>query len=371
MPEILDSAAAVETFWSDARLAVKRVRQQKDWFCGAACSEMVFSFFGKSISQEAAYNAIHNEDRFTKELMYSDPAGIVSYINANNDDLQMLDTMEVSKEDVAIVLDAIFRAIYGGHFPVVALVQNGGHWIVVSGVRYSHTLEKTQLYSGVYVENPWRDSQPGVYIAMNEFTARWLTPNQYGVTWKDRLVILTDKRDQIRSANMYLTASDREFTTASLEGFTSSRISSSLSAHGFDKVGSIEGGGATVRRPVEVIDEDTRSGFTIFPMDFLKEQSFKNFVYVSIENSTGDLLEIMPMSDELNIPDDAEVMMAARLHYQGATISVDPKYYWRRSADIKFRIDVYRKLEVNGAPYFMLRDGRFTKELVDRRPFGG
>ncbi|WP_263337943.1 cysteine peptidase family C39 domain-containing protein [Albidovulum salinarum] len=358
------------TYWMEARLDVARVDQRKKWFCGAACSEMILEHFALEIDQATAYEQIHDRERFKVERLYSDPQGIVDYLNAMNDSTEMIDVIDITSQNDSEVLDDIYRVLFAFQTPVALLALGGAHWVVVDGVRYRDDLDGRRQYAGFYIQNPWKGSTPSVWIEVDEFSSRWVQPNQFGQRWLGKIVLVATPRGRRKLSNLKLTRSELLPPTGERQAPKDVALKE-LAALGFENMQEISGGGALVLRPVEVLNEDDGTRFQIVPIDAVLNREFSDFVYVCINDGNQRVLEISGMSEQLDIPSDVEALERFNQVFPNEEITIDPDIYWRARLGAVSKTDVYRKARVNSDDFFLLRDGTILRELEINPSVGG
>lgn len=364
----MEVSTVSQNVWIDKQLSVSRVDQRKKWYCGPACAEMLLNYFSIKIDQTVAYQEIHDGDRFKEERLYSDPKGMVDYINTVNDQSVMVDVIDMAEVDQKVVLDRIYSKIIAENFPITMLSLGGDHWVVVSGVRYLDSLDGPRQYAGFYIQNPWKGSTPMAWVEVSEFMDRWVRPNKFGSRWLNKIVILANDKIQGGAANGIL---DRDsYRLKSSSGSRTADAVAAMQMFGFEMVREVSGGGALVLKSVEVVNEDTGGTFWITPLDATDNKEFADFVYVSSDGADGHILEISGMSEQVDIPsiDDAKKIISA--YAPDVDYQIDERVFWRSRVGAVSRTDVYRKIELGGRMLFLLRSGEIVPSL-DVRPLSG
>ena len=356
--------------WMETRLHVSRVDQRKKWFCGAACAEMILEHFGLEIDQAEAYSQIHDRDRFQTERLYSDPQGLVEYINNQNDQTEMVDVVDITSEEDSEVIDDIFRVLMTNRTPAALLALGGDHWVVIDGVRYQDSLDGRRNYAGFYIQNPWKGSTPDLWVEIEEFGKRWIQPNKFGERWLGKLVLIANPDGRRRLVNNRFVDLQRLPGSAVLDDPESSTLSL-VQELGFQQFGPIAGGGAVVLEPLQVLNEDDSTSFHLVPLDAVANREFGDFVYVAVDDDSQKVLEISRLSEQLDIPTDEEALQGAQQVFPDANLVVEPEVYWRTRLGAVSRTDVYRKINVDGVTFYMLRDGTLQRSLELRPSYGG
>jgi hypothetical protein len=311
--------------------------------------------------------------------------------------------------DGASALAGIFEVISKRSFPSVVLVFGGGHWIVIDALRVvQDAADAPRRVIGAFVENPWKNSSPSLYVAYEELQSRYLTPNEYGKTWRGRIVVVGPglsppapsvawMKDVVASAwsgtRSLLGLAENQsspvrgavvpapaaFRPAASPGAPAADAmpdpvalgASNMMAHGFRNIREIAGGGAAQLAPRHVIDEGGGDDFWIVPLDASDDPVSRDFVLAAISQATGRLLAVERDVAALDRLADDAIGEAVRAKFGPAHCVIAPAHYWRTSAMTPSRFDIYRKIIVNDQAWFVLRDGEIVAELPLRPEFGG
>lgn len=360
------------------KLNVRRIEQQKDWFCGAACSVMFTEFFNVVWDQVGAYSRIHDRQRFQVERLYSDPKGIADFLNSALAGQLAAPIADSNPVDAKSALDAILRCIRYLKFPAICLTHNGDHWIVVDGIRYVERIDGSKDYIGVYAQNPWYNLSPNLYIDIDEFIANWITPNTWGVQWLNRRVIMSDGNTVALAGNRIASLGMRQIPVrlADLGGGAfhidpTSLALNALRSQGFNSIRPIAGGGAPVREPVRVLEAGSDRYYWIVALDATGVPEFEDFVYAAISEDGQRLFEVAQLARQLNIPTLEEAKLDLGNSNPGKTVVVEPQVKWARRFVTPSRFDVYYDATVDGAAIYYLRTGRSVSSLDMPRTGGG
>lgn len=367
-----------QTF-DDVSIACDRVEQQTAFYCGAACCEMTLRVLGVACAQPDAYKIIHDDNRFLTEQMYSDPTGMALCLNQQIPAGKVPVTLvpQVTNDPAAIVT-AIYYTLKFLRLPCAVLVQRGNHWVVIDSARVYEVAGSAPEVAGVFIQNPWYGSPANRYVAIDEFVSGWLTGIQWGVTWKDKLVAISDG-----FAHTMPTVSNVQSSrtrTLSVKWLTANviggqidpqaRVSAALASHGFEGITEIKGGGADLTTPVLVEDLDGGGDFIVAPRDATLSTDFNNFVYVAIDAISFSLLEISQFARAIQVYSDDEAVIAAKALRPQATIQVKPGYFWKRSFETMSRFQIARKVAVDADDVYLLSDGRIVNVLDTYASFG-
>lgn len=362
---------ALEVF-DDVSIACDRAEQQTAFYCGAACCEMTLRTLGVTCAQADAYKLIHDDARFAVEHMYSDPEGLALCLNTKAPVGALQSKLEpLVTNDPQQIITGIYYTLKYLRIPCAVLVQKGNHWVVIDSARVHEAVGASPQVAGVFVENPWYGSPSDRYVAIDEFISGWLTGNQWGVTWKDKLVAISDGQACAAPTVANLPSAEASLLSAkwltvnlpSTQPSPQERISAALSSHGFAQISEIQGGGADLVTPVLVHDLDNGGDFIVAPRDATQSPEFNNFVYVAIDAATYSLLEICQFARAVQVYSDDEAEIASKMLRPQSNIVVLGGYYWRRSFEAMSRFQIARKIEVDGAPLYLLSDGRLVDVL--------
>jgi hypothetical protein len=133
---------------------------------------------------------------------------------------------------------------------------------------------------------------------------------------------------------------------------------------GFQGIREISGGGALVTEPFEVYDENAGVSYRVIPFDAVANREFGDFIYVVTDIGSTKILEISSQSIQLDIPTVEETLEAAHVVFgQGKSVAIDARLCWRSRRGAVSRLDVYRKIEVDGTSFHVLRDRTIAKEF--------
>lgn len=137
-------------------LAVQYHQQDTDYYCGAACAQMVLEQCGSGLlNQTDLYNDNHNHST-TESGWYTGPDGLTWTMNNRQSGRYFV-------LDALTTEDAISRMIAWTihHYRVapIAMVYGSDHWIVVRGYTASdspkHSGDVGYSISGLDINNPW------------------------------------------------------------------------------------------------------------------------------------------------------------------------------------------------------------------------
>ncbi|WP_374501482.1 hypothetical protein [Zoogloea sp.] len=374
-----------ESAFSDVGAWCKRVEQQTSFFCGAACCKMLLDRVGVAVAQPNAYVAIHDTERFKTEELYSDPIGVSKYINDVTPNTIDFDVKAFDGTDPKSLLDEIYFTIRFLQIPCLVLVRQGNHWVVVHGVRVSEGADGSRAICGVFIQDPWYAQADNKYVAATEFLSGWLTPVKWGVTWKGKLLIISDglnhnartppplisgfgpllpRQAVAATTNHYLAG------VGSLGRINKSAIDA-LTAHGFSEIVEIKsGGGADLLVPLDVTSIDG-DDFTIVPMDGVASSHFVDFVYVALSAANGALLEICRLERAIYIHSDDEALSVLSQRFPTAKIDITPGYFWKSSFRTMSRFSVFRKVLIDSQVRYLFTSGDVATTLDDDVVAGG
>lgn len=190
-------------------------QQDTDFFCGAACAQMVLHAIGQPLlSQNDLYNDNHNHT--VEASAWSTPPDGLCWTMNNRQAPKHFTLNSTDSEDP--ISRTICWAIHRYQCAPIALIFAGNHWGVVRG--YSATAAPATSYDNSYVissfdlNNPWPPvpAAPGppphtdgdvcgsggnrgiadINVSYSTWQADYLTPNVYGTQWHGRYVAVCD-----------------------------------------------------------------------------------------------------------------------------------------------------------------------------------
>lgn len=185
-------------YW-ERLLAVNRMEQTTGFYCGAASAQMILDFLhawngNPQISQDDLYDTI--QDHKTDTHFATDPEGLAGCLNeespaanhwfvAVDDDGQQ----EISSRRLVYTMNQYDS-------PPAALIYDGDHWVVVSGVTATERPDMSRMSFIVYTI---RIHDPGIGSNVREveyyhWCSNYLTGNTWGTTYQDKLVCVVDPR---------------------------------------------------------------------------------------------------------------------------------------------------------------------------------
>ena len=236
--------------------------------------------------------------------------------------------------------------------------------ILIDGVRYTLDTEDKKEITAIRYKDPYENSPNEGYKFIGEFRKRYLTPNtKFGDKWKDKFVVLSKPT----SANLLSIKN----TTPPVLGGGADPVLAILDSQGFTGARNIIGGGFVATEPINVTDLEGISDFTIVPVDATSTQEFKDLIYVAIEQGTDELLEIATLSNALQLYNDREMKERLQTIFLGATVQIEPGYFWKFCFELRSRLSVVRRFSIDGKEMFLLPNGNVTERLTDFIKAGG
>lgn len=356
---------------NDLTAECQRVEQETPYFCGAACCEMLFDSRAIASTQSVNYELIHDNTRFSVEQMYSDPTGMTLCLNSKfarsiNFDFKAFVTTATNEALRELVYTVAKLGV-----PCACLVQNGNHWVVVDDVRIIADSPSTIDVCGVFIQNPWFNSTPNKYVGVDEFMSGWLTPNKWGITWKDTLIVLSDGNSHPFYEVQKAQISSGKILRIEYSASAASSLQSLLKRHGFFGFNAIAGGGASITNPILVTELPGPGHYVIAPMDASADPRFGGFVYVAVGGETGELLEISSFSKALEVCSDDEAKSYADSKWGANGYTIFPDIYWERNYSSMSRFRVHRRVNVSGTIYKLFGDGTVEASNDERENAGG
>lgn len=346
--------------FEDKRLNVIRIDQQRLFYCGPASSGIFLSHFNISSIQEVAYEEIQKLNTEPNEW-YSDPDGLSKYISASLPD-NIFDNIDnyvaVTFQDA---LDKLYYTINFLEIPCITLVLEGGHWVVVDGIRFRKEPDKEVEIIGFYIRDPYPSSPDFSYVSLSEFSKSKFLPNKVGNKWKDKYVILSKEADR-----KLLTAKGKELMPKGGGGPTDPTdiALENLQLQGFENIKKIKAGGAAVLNNVDVKGLDGASDYTIIPLDATATPEFKDYIYVAIDKDSKGLLETSIQRNVLQIYSDDEMRTHLEQLFPEKTIEIIEGCFWKPSFELRSRLAVARRFKLDNKEMFLLPNGNVAENLT-------
>ncbi|HYW18882.1 MAG TPA: hypothetical protein VE956_06115 [Nodularia sp. (in: cyanobacteria)] len=346
--------------FEDKRVDVKRVEQQRSFYCGPASSEMFLSHFNVPSIQAVAYEEIQ---KFNVEPndWYSDPDGLAKYVSASLADNIFQDIDDYVSGTFEQALNKLYYTIAFLKIPCITLVLEGGHWVVVDGIRFKQEPNKEPEIVGFYVRDPYPSSPDFSYVSLSEFSKSKFLPNKVGDKWKDKYVILSKQADQ-----GLLGIKGKDIMPKAGGGAMDDPVEialQNLELQGFDKVAKVKGGGAAVLKPVEVEGLDGASSYTIVLLDATETPEFQDYIYVAIDKNKA-LLETTTQRNALQIYNDDEMKIHLEQLFPGKTIKIIKGCFWKPSFELRSRLAVARRFNLDEKDMFLLPNGTVAESLT-------
>jgi hypothetical protein len=190
-------------------------QQDTDYYCGAACVQMVLHTIGQPLlSQDDLYNDNHNHT-IEASAWLSPPDGICWTMN-NRQSSKHFTLDSTDTEDP--ISRTICWAIHHYQCAPIALVFAGNHWSVVRGYTASAapgtSFDTSYTISSFDLSNPWPPvpAPPGppphtdgdvcgsggnrgvadINVAYSTWQTDYLTPNVFGTQWLGKYVAICD-----------------------------------------------------------------------------------------------------------------------------------------------------------------------------------
>ena len=352
---------------------VKRIQQETDVHCGAACSAMLFAYYEMSISQSDAYKVIRGNNREPNSF-YSDPDGIASCLNHANflpDNIQF-NVSDFSVNEADLLSQRIYYNLSILGMPSVVLVNHGNHWLIVDGVRCSESADGDRNVYGYWFTDPFRTQPQRYFVPIDEATSEYFTPNHFGQFWKDKLVLISDDRNQELNLDL-IPMRPQPMGGAGLAFHPGGDDPiPQLRYFGYEGVRELIGGGSlqSSPMPIRAID-DGRVLYWLKSLDAINDRELQSLIYIAVEEGSNRLLEMTDDMQKITFIDDASASDLLRQNFPNAnTISVVPGYFWKRSIEIRSRFSFVRRAKVDELEVYILPGGEIRTELFMPRKGG-
>lgn len=354
----------------ESNVPVKRAIQETAYYCGAASTVMVLSAFDGTLAQDSAYAIIRAND-IEPDSFYSDPAGVAACL----DNPHVPENLKVAVVDFSTTqqidfLQALLHNISVIRFPCPIMVNGGGHWVVVDGIRTTKQGAATSVM-GAYVVDPYFGEPDRKYVPVDSlFQSPYVISNTYGVKWKGKLVTISDSRPIPRPfhTKKYRVRRDRGQIMARESPLR--HAISGLEDQGFEDAKPPKAG-AGPNALLNVTDLKSGGSYDLVLVDAIATPALTNLVYVAVHHGTGRLLEVATNSATVCLLGDQAAEQYARTALPRAVeINVLPGYFWAADSILRSRFSTVRKLLVDGQAMYLLPDGEVRSNL-DRSLKGG
>jgi Papain-like cysteine protease AvrRpt2 len=190
-------------------------QQDTDFYCGAACAQMVLHAIGQPLlSQDDLYNDNHNHTVEASD--WSTPPDGLCWTMNNRQSLKHFTLDSTDSEDP--ISRTICWAIHQYQCAPIALVFGGNHWAVVRGYTASaapaSAFDTSYTIASFDLNNPWPPvpGPPGppphtdgdacggggnrgvadINVSYSTWQSDYLTPNGFGTQWLGRYVAVCD-----------------------------------------------------------------------------------------------------------------------------------------------------------------------------------
>jgi hypothetical protein len=196
-------------------LAVPYHQQDTNFYCGAACAQMVLGALGQPLlSQDDLYNDNHNHS--VEPGAWSSPPDGLCW-TMNNRQAQKHFTLDETDTEEPISRTICWAVCHYQCAPI-ALVFGGNHWVVVRGCTVSaapaSAFDTAYTIAGFDINNPWPPvpGPPGppphaegdvcgsggnrgvadINVSYDTWRRDYLTANVFGAVWQGRFVAVCD-----------------------------------------------------------------------------------------------------------------------------------------------------------------------------------
>ena len=194
-----DLAHTFSRYW-ERFLAVNRLEQETNFYCGSASAQMILDFLhgwggAPVIDQDDIWDTIQGHVQEDDDWA-TDPPGLAGVLNDESPDenVWLVYTTGEFLPDPATKKAAVTMNTYDA--PPAALINDGDHWVVISGVTAT---EAPSMESAAFIIYTIRIHDPGIgsnvrEIAYHTWCENVLTPNTWGTTYKDKHVCVVDPK---------------------------------------------------------------------------------------------------------------------------------------------------------------------------------
>lgn len=181
-------------------LAVHRFEQETGFYCGVASAQMILGFLhgwgaNPAISQDDLWATIQTHVQ-EDDAWYTDPPGLAGVLNDESPAANHWNVCTSGEllPDLATKKAAVTMNSYNA--PPAALINDGDHWVVISGVTAT---EAPKMDSASFIIYTIRIHDPGIgsnvrEIAYHSWCEDVFTPNTWGATYLDKHVCIVDPK---------------------------------------------------------------------------------------------------------------------------------------------------------------------------------
>ncbi len=342
--------------------AVTRVEQSTDYYCGAACSAMVFSFFDMWVQQDRAYAAIR-AGALEPNAWYADPQGMSACLNSPEfvPDQIRFEVLDFVGEDVSPLLQRIHHNLAVVRMPCPVLVRGGMHWVIVDGVRCARRDDGGYDILGLFLTDPFRTEPSRKLVTVETASEEYLTPIRFGTHWRGRLAMMSDSsaalanvaaKSQMGGGAGALSESEAAQKGIEFLGYTGAQP---------PRLEAFAGDAAT---PVLSL-ETGRQIYSLVPVDCTANVELRRLVFTAVEWNTNRLLEVCLDIRKIAFLKDAAVADLLRGKFGAAArIVVEPGYFWTECLELRSRFTIVRRATVDGAVVYVLPGGEILSSLT-------
>jgi len=346
--------------YREATAPVTRVEQSTDYYCGAASSVMVFSYFKDTVLQSDAYGSIREHMKEPNDW-YSDPAGISGCLNALPSPKSIPFRVDpFASGTLSDIVNKIFYTLYYLKAPCVSLVYGGLHWVVVDGIRYTEGTSASRTFLGVYITDPYNGEPMRRYIPIDPFQSAYMLPDTFGTLWRQKMVVISD--DTTNLGNLTSGSSAAVFGGGGVRSPESIAIDGLL-LQGFKGLTPVLGGGGPKIGPVEVTSMSDGTKFTLTFLDARVNSEFGNFICVAVDVARGSVLEVASDVSAIHVLDDNAAQRLLWDRFHGRAVVVLPGQFWQLTPKTRSRFSLIRKLRIDGVQHYLFPDGEVMEYL--------
>lgn len=180
-------------------LAVNRLEQETNYYCGAASAQMILDFLhgwggNPQINQDDLYETI--QDHKQDNNFYTDPDGLAGCLNKESPSANRWFVYSGGDGDQEKVCRKMAVTMDTYDSPPPVLIFDGDHWVVVSGVTAT---ESPSMAKKSFIIYTIRIHDPGIGSNVQEieyynWCSMYMTKNTWGQTWLDKYVCIVDPK---------------------------------------------------------------------------------------------------------------------------------------------------------------------------------
>ncbi len=342
--------------FNDSSLPVTR-ESQKEWnYCGPASCQMVAQAFGMTAEQDAIWNALRPL-MVAPAQWYTDPRAISSYLAPITAGRESFSDIRCA-DNITALKRFVYAIVHLGTPPII-LVNSGGHWVVVVGVRIIfHDKERLHArIAGLFVADPSPAIKSVEFRPLgNDFLNLAFTKCAVAGQWENSYVFWGAQDDRLTMTALDIDVKQRPTGGAGhLEDSTiSDFILEDLRFYGAATASVPLAGGAASTFHVNVGGPDE------YHIKLLVRDGNPIWTIFSIQG-----LELTSVTSEGFVapPNDQLVKDMVKKAYGYTNVSVRNGLHWKPCLQLRSKYEVFRTVDSDAGEIYVTNLGRMFDTL--------